>query len=714
MKKLVLSFLLVLVLTPSVAAETLKRHVLALYNGSDERSIKDTRLHLMLETPFNHLGYILDYREMSAGLPDAEALRRYAGVVSWIEADVVVEEDYFRRANEAMDAGVKWIVFGDIGASRDSRAHSEYDGFLRRLGLVDTGDYITVTYDSTYDVLNRDYFGFEAQLSDVLPGYPVFVAAGNGEETLLSVQSPRMAQSAVLAAVTEQGGYMASGFAMKFVEDLQRTLWLLDPFLYLERVMDKDPWPVPDTTTLSGRRIYFSHIDGDGWVNASQAEPGQVSAEVIQHQVIEAYPDLPVSVGLVAGDIVYDEVYAPLVERTARDIFALPQVEVASHTMTHPFLWTELVDYDRQAELDDIAARALAESQLARLDTKQKTVLGDPWRFYSANPYHVDEEIAGALAVTNRLAPAGKTVQLYLWSGDTSPGPVELAAAREAGVLNMNGGDTRLDGEYPSYTYVAPLTRTVGTERQVYAVNSNENTYTNLWRGPFYGQYLLEETWQRTGAPFRLRPMNLYYHMYAGERFGSLQALTHHLDIARSTEVAPVAASLYPRIVGGFFETRVEQRGGLSWSVRDYGHLGTLRFDGVADTTQPNYAASRGVIGHRYDQSSLYLALDTSQSTAKVVLDDAPSAVLSLRQSRWKVSGADLGQCRFSAVLQGFGRPELELWAPEGEYRFALTQAGGAVSQGTARSENGVLSIDTDITSFDPITVTVRCAELEP
>lgn len=714
MRKFIFALFLTLLLTPSVASETVKRHVLALYNGSDERAIKDTRLHLMLETPFNHLGYILDYREMSEGLPDPDTLRKYAGVVSWIEADVVLEEDYFGHANAAMDAGVKWLIFGDIGASRDSRAHPNYDGFLHRLGLLDTGEYTTVTYDSTYDVVNSNYFGFEAQFSEVLPGFPVFVALGNGEETLLSVRSPRMSEPAILASVTGQGGYVASGFAMKYFEDLQRTMWFLDPFRYLERVMARGSWPVPDTTTLSGRRIYFSHIDGDGWVNASQAEPGQISAEVIQHQVIEAYPDLPVSVGLVAGDIVYEEVYAPLVEQTARDIFALPQVEVASHTMTHPFLWTKLVDYDRQGELDDIAARALAQAQLARLDTEHQMVLGDPWRFYSARPYDVNEEITDALAISNRLAPDGKTAQLYLWSGDTSPGAVELAAAREAGVLNMNGGDSRLDGEYPSYTYVAPLARVVGTERQVYAVNSNENTYTNLWRGPYYGQYLLEETWQRTGSPLRLRPMNLYYHMYAGERFGSLQALIHHLDIARTAEVTPVEASYYPRVVDGFFTARIQQVGRLSWSVSEIGDLATLRFDGIAPTMQPDYSASRGVIGHRYEQGSLYLALDTSQSAVQVVLSDEQDSGLSLRQSRWKVSGVELGECRFDALLEGFGGPELELWAPEGAYRFSLTQGGVSLAQGMTRSENGLLSIDADIMSFDAVGLTVRCAEVEP
>src|SRR5690606_24660138 len=138
MKKLGLVVLVALMMTPGVNAEAMKRHILALYNGSDERSIVDTRLHLMLETPFNQLGYILAYRELASELPDLEKLQEYAGVVSWIEADVVVEEDYFRRANQAMDLGVKWIVFGDVGASSESRSHPEYDGFLRRLGMVDT------------------------------------------------------------------------------------------------------------------------------------------------------------------------------------------------------------------------------------------------------------------------------------------------------------------------------------------------------------------------------------------------------------------------------------------------------------------------------------------------------------------------------------------------------------------------------------------------
>ncbi len=31
--------------------------------------------------------------------------------------------------------------------------------------------------------------------------------------------------------------------------------------------------PVPDVTTHSGRRMYYSHIDGDGWRNVTLVKP---------------------------------------------------------------------------------------------------------------------------------------------------------------------------------------------------------------------------------------------------------------------------------------------------------------------------------------------------------------------------------------------------------------------------------------------------------
>ena len=112
--------------------------------------------------------------------------------------------------------------------------------------------------------------------------------------------------------------------------------------------------PIPDVTTLSGRRVWFSHIDGDGWNNVSRMEAYRekptIAATVVLKELIAPYPDLPVAVGVIGADI--DERYGtPEAARTAaHELFALPQVEVATHTYTHPYQWSFFESYDRKLE----------------------------------------------------------------------------------------------------------------------------------------------------------------------------------------------------------------------------------------------------------------------------------------------------------------------------------------------------------------------------
>ena len=119
----------------------------------------------------------------------------------------------------------------------------------------------------------------------------------------------------------------------------------------------------------------------------------------------------------------------------------------------------------------------------------------------------------------------GKPVAVLQWSGDTSPYEAAVAAVREAGIVNINGGDTRFDSDYRSYGYVAPTGIPVGRERQIYASMSNENTYTYLWSARFFGYRHLLQTIDRTDLPIRVKPINVYYHTYSAEKIASLNAL---------------------------------------------------------------------------------------------------------------------------------------------------------------------------------------------
>lgn len=85
--------------------------------------------------------------------------------------------------------------------------------------------------------------------------------------------------------------------------------------------------------------------------------------------------------------------------------------------------------------------------------------------------------------------------------GNTAPSAEALAISDAAGLLNMNGGDTAITRSNPSLTEVRSWGLRKGGHLQIYAPVTNENIYTNLWHGPFYGFERVIETFEMTDAP---------------------------------------------------------------------------------------------------------------------------------------------------------------------------------------------------------------------
>lgn len=714
------------------AAQPVKRDILALVATKEEQGVRHTRVHSLLETPLNHLGYRVVYRDVTEGLPPLAELVNYAAVLTWFENDIALDQQYFLAASVAMEAGVKWLLLGETGVSSEDHLSPAYHQFIGKLGLTDRLTYVSVTYDAAIAVQDEELIGFEAELSPMLVGFPALVKGSPDLEVHLAASSPMIGgnEPAILVATSPKGGYIASGYGVRYVESIDRSSWIVDPFRFFAKALGSTTWPVPDTTTISGRRIYFSHVDGDGWSNLSRAAGHEgddtISAEVVRLELLEAYPDLPVTIGLIGGDVAEGAPRHADAREAARRIFALPQVEVASHTMTHPFKWIELADYDREDELAELARRrprmpepwAAFSRTVGSHDHGREAVGGDPVRAYAQEPFDVELEVQGSLTLAESLAPVGKQAAVYLWSGDTTPFEAVVRATREAGVANLNGGDTRFDAEFPSLAYVAPLSRPVGAERQIYAANSNENTYTNLWQGPYYGQYLLEETWDRTGSPIRLRPKNLYYHMYAGERSDSLEVLRHHLDLVQKDVIAPIEASAYARIVDGFFSAEVERIAPLTWRVKNRRALATLRLD-QGEGLMLDPSASVGVIGAVREGNVIYFTLDRTAETVILALKP-PSAELSdklvFRSGRWQLFDYSATRCGATVRGQGYGTPEMLWLAPVGQYAVTATDGDGLVlwRDTVTVGSDGVLAINPAIEGWRPVTFTIDCIAATP
>jgi len=414
---------------------------------------------------------------------------------------------------------------------------------------------------------------------------------------------------------------------------------------------------------MNGKRIFYTHIDGDGVVNRSHVDQESYSGDMILKEVFKKYPDIPMTASLITGYFDLREYQHEKVMKMYRSILSLPNTEVASHGHLHPFIWK-----------------------------KYKVAFQVPGYRYS------DEgEIFGSVEKLRSLLKKWKIpkkVGLFLWTGDCRPMEHQLAIVDRHQLLNMNGGDSRFDRRYDSYAFLAPLGLLRGKHRQIYASASNENIYTNKWEGPYYGFDTVIETFQNTESPIRIKPMNVYYHYYSGEVAASLVSLKKVYEYALKQDIFPMFASEYAAMASDFFSIKMQLLPEGGYRILNQGFLRTIRFD---DEKRNVYLTkSRGVIGFQHFQGALYVFLDdglqhdiylTKAKPQKPYVARASFHVSHLRGNQSKVSFEKQGWYKSHMVLGGLsphrgyriraggkswkaksnGRGELRLRFPEAE-----------------------------------------------
>jgi len=736
-----------LVLTPVVraqspteegGAELIKREILAVYDSREEPRPDQTRIHRFAEMPLNHMGFVVSYWDVNAGLPSAEQTENLRGVITW-----------FRRAPPALfylwgqdqvRRGVRFVVLGDSSLPSGNTSLADANRLFAEIGFGLSGSAVDITYRTR--ILHRDQLiGFERPLDPVLPAFPIVGTFGPDVSSHLVLEHREgnlvLASSVVLTS--SRGGYAANGYFVYEEPGTGRTKWIIDPFAFFQKAFGAELMPIPDVTTLSGRRLWFSHIDGDGWNNMTYIESYRdkptIAAAVVLRELVAPYPDLPVSIGVIGADI--DEKYGtPEAARTtARELYALPQVEVATHTYTHPYQWSFFENYDRALEErligpDESEWKAVLGDRMRRLarrlfpgllrksgETEAKFPDEDPPRAYSDFPFDLDQEIRGAITAAEEMAPEGKHGTLYLWSGGAEPFEGAIARTRRLGLRNLNGGDSRFDADYPSISYLSPISRAAGSERQIYAGNANDYIYITDGSGRDHGFLHLEATVGATENPRRLKPINVYYHMFAGERSAQLAGVRHHLDGARQAIITPIAASHYAAIADGFFSTRLTALGESSWLVQNRGALQTLRFDDVADLAV-DFSRSVGVLGQRKKGSSLYVALDEAHDEVIVALgpDSGETTEVSaphLIDGRWTFRDLRRRECGFTVMAKGYGTGQMT-WGglKPGVYHVYVRDTRETVwDEEMEVGDDGRLALTADADAMNPLEVEVACSD---
>jgi hypothetical protein len=728
---------------PAAAIRPVPRTILAVYDSRYHKDVRDTRIHRLLEMPLNHLGLVVRYRDLNGGLPPVDGLEDVRGILTWFQSDSMEHpEEFLSWAESAIDAGKRFVVIGDLSVGKDLRGRvtpiAAVNHFLAKLGLR-TESWTPVTYDQKVVYKDPAVMDFERPLPAVLPSFDRMRPIDPRVRSHLIVRrGTDAATDSHLVVTGPHGGWVADGYTHFASYRQDQLQWYINPFEFLRLAFATDDLPKLDTTTLSGRRIYYSHIDGDGWRNVTEVPAHQreksSSAEVILKEAIEPFPDLPVTVGPIVGDL--DPAWFGTRESmdVARRILAVPWVEAGSHTYSHPLDWESLCQTSpgagatarRRSWFDGVLQwfdpaqwttlnRAIERYSRPQADEGGKAALRrgqSRLRSYNLYPFNLDQEIAGSIAFLNRLLPPGKRVEILQWSGTTMVPEAVLRAVSRERVRNINGGDTRFDPEFDSYAWVAPLGRQAGAFRQVYSSDSNENTYTNLWNERYFGYRYLPATLIHTESPIRVKPFNLYYHMYSGEKEPSLGALLANLRYARSQELAPITASRYAAIVDGFHAAAIVEVAPRRWRIDDRDGLDTVRFD-RADGEAVDLRASVGVVGERHFQGSLYVALDAAERAPVVALappGKPPAATRPyLVESRWQISKLRAEAAGFEFEARGFGPGEME-WRVAALTPYVIRVANGAgplESLKAVATGEGVLRFTVEHSAIEPLLVRV-------
>ncbi len=479
------------------------RHLLALFGNQSSQLANsityptDSFVAKNVQMVVEWLGYEVEYLNAASEAPPATLDPKYCGII--LDRFLEIPPDKERALTDWLLAqkenGVKLIFLGDIQFYEEENQRR----VLKALGVQGSGKLLARPQNIQIQSLAQGMMNYETKVR-VRPQSLRDLKAPMGARVYLSLFVTNQNHGYVFEPIfTTSWGGMALDPYITFQRPDFVELWLCDPFQYFSAALGVDEGPVPDTTTRDGLRILYSHIDGDGFGNMSLVETGKRSAEIIRDQVIKAYP-IPITVSIIEAEIRGRLVgQKPGDEQTfkeiARSIFALPNVQAGSHSYTHPFYWME----------GDRTAVAY---------TGHNLVLSDAYREAKLD---IGREITGSVKFINEeLLPPGKKVSVFLWSGNCRASPEAIRLTRELGLENMNGGETLISARYPSISFISPRAISWGGELQIYAANQNENQFNDDWLGPFYGGYIHTiETFKRTETPRRLKPMNIYYHLYS-------------------------------------------------------------------------------------------------------------------------------------------------------------------------------------------------------
>ncbi|PCJ21467.1 MAG: hypothetical protein COB02_02425 [Candidatus Cloacimonadota bacterium] len=520
-------------------------------------------IHIHMESTLNYYGMHC-FNKPFNDLP--KELHSYDGVLLWLKGDDL--EDPFKLfylLSKAKSLGLPIFWIGGFPPiPKNYPKEIKLNKLIWEAFNIKVGPYYFFKNINAKISYSHPDFHFEKKLSktklDSIQAYDIKI--DSLKEPILTISIPKF-KDTTPCFFSDWGVFLDSSKAFLAGSEYQ-SRWYMNPFTIIEKVFYKEHWPIPDTTTIKGKRISYIHIDGDGVLSLSEISAGKSCGQVAIKKIFKKYK-LKTGVSFIANEIDDNFQGNAISQQVVSDTFALPYIEPASHTYSHPFSWKKgIVAFS----IDKNATDTLWDGII-----KAKQEVG--------GILNLDFEIKKSIEYLSQFLPKGKKLDVIYYSGDCVPTKQQLIYLKTNNILAFNGGDSYFDHNFNSLSYVKALGKDIDGYKQIYSSNANENTYTDLWNDRFWGFARVKETWDNTGYPKRLKPMNMYYHFYSLAKLGSYRALIYLYDYLYKNQknIAIIYPSQFIKIAHNFYTIKIKKISPKHFKISNATDLKEIRFN---------------------------------------------------------------------------------------------------------------------------------------
>ncbi|MCK9474520.1 MAG: hypothetical protein M0R46_01245 [Candidatus Muirbacterium halophilum] len=513
-----------------------------------------------LQIYFEYFGYVLDYLNVNDNtLPDD--ITKYSGLIIWNKGDEIYNSKFVYNILKRFN-NKKIIYIGDLNENildENILKNIKYHNFLidKELNITKKSEYIG------FEFSNDNYF-----VSGAIKEHPYKDIVSTSEGSL---------------------GYMSEDRLIMLFEPITQIgeddfLWNINPFLLFEDFLKPD-FPALDISSISGKRIGFSHLDADGFNSDCLIYPQKSCLEIMHEEITLKNPLINFSYSIITGFLEKKtekkaEFFIDYIKNLSDS-----NIEIASHSYSHPFFMLEGRSNKEHGHNIDIEG-------YDKID--------------------FEKEILGSINTLKQISD--KTVYNYFLTGDCLPTEYFLDIAYKNNIYTINGGDPIFDTEHNSYSYLKPSYSQVGKYKQIYAQSQNEFIFTNGWEENFYNFKNVIETYKNTGSPFLLKPVDLYFHFYVVEKIPGLKALQTIIEELNKMNLCFIFTSDYLDIINSYFNTEIEKKDKNTFiitnsKVRSFKNFTDKKID---------FIKSQNIIGKNIINNTEYIFTGNSEKTVLV------------------------------------------------------------------------------------------------